>query len=203
MKNFVIVIGRQYGGGGRKLGKALAEHLEVPYYDKELLAKAAEALGYSEKIFDKADEKKPSFLRSLLSFNYGATTALYNNFSLSNENIYRLQSEVIKSICEKSSCVIVGRTADYVMRDHPGLISIFVHSPEEVRARRIVERGEASSRHEAIEMAHKKDSDRESYYNYFTNRKWGKADNYDLTVDSSKFSLENIVKLIADHIDNN
>ncbi len=196
MDNFVIVIGRQYGGGGRKLGKALAKKLNVPYYDKELLAEAAERMGYSENIFNKADEKRPSFLRSLLSFNYGATSAPYNTFSLNNENIYRLQSDVIRQICAQGSCVIVGRTADYVMREHPGLLSIFVHAPQPVRISRIVENKEAGGEDDAADMIKKKDHDRESYYNYFTNRKWGDAANYDLTVDSSKFDLDDIISLI-------
>lgn len=200
MGNFVIVIGRQYGGGGRKLGKTLAARFGVPYYDKELLAEAAKTMGYSEKIFDRADEKKPSILRSLLSFNYGATSAPYNTFSLTNENIYRLQSDVIRRICEKSSCVIVGRTADYIMREHPGLLSIFVHAPLEKRVAGIIERGEAGDENEARELINRKDHDRESYYNYFTNRHWGRASNYDLTVDSSKFALSEIVTLIEAHL---
>lgn len=200
MSDFVIVIGRQYGAGGRRLGKLLAQKLNIPYYDKELLAEAAESLGISPEFFKKVDEKRPSFIRSLLSFNYGATSAADNRGSLSEENLYHMQSQVIKSICEKGSCVIVGRTADYVMRDHPGLLSIFVHAPEETRAQNILKREEAKDLHDALEKAKKNDRTRESYYNYFTNRAWGHAANYDLTIDSSKFSLDETASFIISHL---
>lgn len=202
MNDFIIVIGRQYGAGGRKLGKRLAETLNVPYYDKELLSEAADALGFSKELFLKADEKKPSILRSFLSFNYGSPSASFSSYTLSDDNLYRAQSDVIKSICEKGSCVIVGRTADYVMRDHPGLLSIFVHAPEEHRAKAILERGEAKSMEEALDKARKFDRSRESYYNYFTNRHWGRADNYDLTFNSSRLSTEALLPLILSALPN-
>lgn len=202
MNDFIIVIGRQYGAGGRKLGKRLAETLNVPYYDKELLSEAADALGFSKELFLKADEKKPSILRSFLSFNYGSPSASFSSYTLTDDNLYRAQSDVIKSICEKGSCVIVGRTADYVMRDHPGLLSIFVHAPEEHRAKAILERGEAKSMEEALEKARKFDRSRESYYNYFTNRHWGRADNYDLTFNSSRLSTEALLPLILSALPN-
>lgn len=202
MNDFIIVIGRQYGAGGRKLGKRLAETLNVPYYDKELLSEAADALGFSKELFLKADEKKPSILRSFLSFNYGSPSASFSSYTLSDDNLYRAQSDVIKSICEKGSCVIVGRTADYVMRDHPGLLSIFVHAPEEHRAKAILERGEAKSMEEALDKARKFDRSRESYYNYFTNCHWGRADNYDLTFNSSRLSTEALLPLILSALPN-
>lgn len=202
MNDFIIVIGRQYGAGGRKLGKRLAETLNVPYYDKELLSEAADALGFSKELFLKADEKKPSILRSFLSFNYGSPSASFSSYTLSDDNLYRAQSDVIKSICEKGSCVIVGRTTDYVMRDHPGLLSIFVHAPEEHRAKAILERGEAKSMEEALDKARKFDRSRESYYNYFTNRHWGRADNYDLTFNSSRLSTEALLPLILSALPN-
>lgn len=198
MKDFVIVIGRQFGAGGRRLGKQLAETLKVPYYDKELLAEAAGALGFSQDIFQKADEKKPSMFRSFLSFNLGSPSASFDNYALNDDNLYRAQSEVIRSICKKGSCVIVGRTADYVMRDHPGLLSIFIHAPEEHRAQAILSRGDAATKDEAIDRLRKNDRSRESYYNYYTNRNWGRADNYDLTFDSSRIPQEQIIALIAE-----
>lgn len=198
MKDFVIVIGRQFGAGGRHLGKQLAEALGVPYYDKELLAEAAGSLGYSQDIFQKADEKKPSILRSFISFNFGSPSASFDNYTLNDDNLYRAQSEVIRSICKKGSCVIVGRTADYVMRDHPGLLSIFIHAPEEHRAQAVIKRGEAANQAEAIEKVRKNDRTRESYYNFYTNRHWGRASNYDLTFDSSRIPMEHILSLLTD-----
>ncbi len=200
MNNFIIVIGREYGAGGRRLGKELANRLDIPYYDKELISEAAESIGISKKLLMKADEKRPSLLRSFLSFNYGATSAPVPGNSLSEETLYELQSRVIRAICEKGPCVIVGRTADYVMREHPGLLSVFVHAPEKIRAKVVKERGEADTLQHAIEIAKKSDRERESYYNYFTNRKWGAASNYDLTFDSSKFSLDEIISVIRSRL---
>ncbi len=202
MNDFIIVIGRQYGAGGRLLGKKLAEKLNIPYYDKELLSEAADSLGFSKELFLKADEKKPSILRSFISFNYGSFSDSFSHETLTEDNLYRAQSEVIKTICSKGSCVMVGRTADYVMRDHPGLLSVFIHAPEMHRAESIVARGETTSIDEAIDKLRKCDKSRESYYNYFTNRQWGKADNYDLTFNSSRISLDGILTLIISHLSN-
>ena len=200
MSPFVIVIGRQYGAGGRSLGKKLAEILEIPYYDKELLSESADALGFSKELFMKADEKKPSLFRSFLSFNYGSPSAAFSSYVISDDNLYHAQSHVIKSIAEKGSCIIVGRTADYVLRHHPGLISVFVHAPIEHRAKSILERGEADTESAALEKARKLDKSRESYYNFFTNRNWGRSDNYHLSFDSSFTSVDDMANFIASQI---
>lgn len=200
MEKFVIVIGRQYGAGGRSFGKKLAKKLNVSYYDKELLSKAAEELGFDQNIFNKNDERKPSFLRSLLSFSYGSTNGISSDGTLSQENIYRFQSETIKSIARKESCVIVGRTADYLLRNDNNLISIFIHAPIEKRARTIMERDNLDSINEAISKALKHDRIRENYYNFFTNRKWGEASNYNISFDSSKMPEEIMIQLIENII---
>lgn len=198
-ERFVIVIGRQYGSGGRRIGRMLARELGVPYYDKSLLSEAAAELGYSQDIFALKDEKRPSLLRSILSFNYGAPTAEISHSPMSDENIYQFQSRVISEICERGSCVIVGRTADYVMRHHPRLVSLFIHAPAETRARAVMRRGEADNPAKARDIALKCDSRRQSYYNYYTNRDgWGRADNYHLTFDSSRISDDAILAAVRD-----
>lgn len=197
MEKFLIVIGRQYGAGGRLFGKMLADELGVSYYDKELLAAAAEKSGFSKDIFAKQDEKRPSALRSMLSFSYGSTSGSYNPHTLSGENIYRAQAEIIRDICEQESCVIVGRTADYIMRHHPKMLSIFIHAPEPKRAETIITRGESENLKDASELIHKKDRARESYYNYYTGREWGSAANYDLCLDSSKIPIHDMIKMIS------
>lgn len=202
MEKFVIVIGRQYGAGGRRFGKLLAQKLGVSYYDKELLGAAAEQSGFSKEIFAKQDEKRPSVLRSMLSFSYGSTSGSYNPHTLSGENIYRAQSDIIRNICSRESCVIVGRTADYVMRHHPNLISIFIHAPEQQRIKSIIQRGEASNERETLEIIKKKDRERESYYNYYTGRNWGAASNYDICLDSSKIPMERMADLVVEILEN-
>lgn len=201
--NIIVVIGRTYGSGGRRIGRLIADRLNIPYYDKSLLKKAAEKLGYSPDIFVNKDEKRPSLLRSLLSFNYGAPTANINETAMSDEKLYEFQSRVIKEITNKESCVIVGRTADYILRDYPGMISIFIHSPLEIRCQHIIDRGEVSDLNEAKAIANKIDHQRESYYNYYTNRHWGHCDNYHISIDSSKVTDDIILDMVKNIIDKN
>lgn len=180
----VVVIGRRFGAGGRAIGKIVAERLGISYYDNELLMETARQFGFSRHIFDGADEKRPSFLKRLLSQSYGVQEA-YNTEALSCESLYQAQSRVIRSIAQKGPCVIVGRTADYILRDFSSLTSIFLHAPLQYRASKIMDRGDASSLEEATELAKRRDKDREAYYNYFTGRQWGVASNYGLSLDSS------------------
>lgn len=195
----IIVIGRQFGSGGRRIGKLISERLQCPYYDKELLSKTAESMGYAREIFDLHDEKKPSPFRTLLQGVYGIADNFHDT-SMSAEHLYKEQSRVIRELAEKGSCVIVGRTADYVMRHHPGLVSVFLHAPVELRARAIVKRGDSISEEQAIDLANKHDHNREKYYNYYTGReRWGKADNYHISIDASSLSDSEIADIIIDY----
>lgn len=194
--DMIIVIGRQFGSGGRRIGKLVAQKAGIKYYDSELLAKAAEMMGYSRHIFDIHDEKKPSFFRSLLQGTVGVADN-FHDVSISGERLYKVQAEVIRRICREGPCVIVGRTADYVMRGHKGLTSVFLHAPIEIRANAILKRGESSDLEEAIEKAKKFDKNRESYYNYYTGSQlWGKAENYSLSLDSSLLDDETAAGII-------
>ncbi|MDE6650571.1 MAG: cytidylate kinase-like family protein [Muribaculaceae bacterium] len=196
----IIVIGRQYGGTGRKTGRALADKLGLPYYDKEIINKVSAKYGYDPDILHRADEKKPSPFRSMLLGKYGVMD-MYATSPLSRESLYEAQTNVIRQICGEGSCVIVGRTADYIMRDHPGLISVFIHAPKEWRAQNLIRRGEATSMQDALAKIKKADGDREGYYNYFTGRKWGTAENYHLSIDASLIDPDEMVELIARFID--
>ena len=154
-------------------------------------------MGYSPEIFEKKDEKRPSLIRSILSFTYGANTANIDGAPMSDEKIYEYQSKVIGDICGRESCVIVGRTADYVMRDHPRMVSLFIHAPLKHRIDAIIERGETDSEEEAKEIAKSHDHNRESFYNYYTNREnWGKASNYDLSFDSTRVDEDTILATV-------
>lgn len=195
----IIVIGREFGSGGRTIGRKLASRLGISYYDKELLSEAAESLGYSPEIFVHADERRPSPLRSLLQGVYGIADNFHTT-SMSGERLYHAQSLVIQKICAMGSCVIVGRTADHVMRNHPGLVSVFLHAPIEKRVANIMARRDAMTADKAEELARKYDHDREGYYNYFTGRPWGKASNYHLTIDSSSVSEDDVVGIIAAYV---
>ena len=196
----IIVIGRQYGGTGRKTGRKLADMLGIPYYDKEIINKVSASYGFDPDILHRADEKKPSPFRSMLLGKYGVMD-MYATSPLSRESLYEAQTNVIRQICTEGSCVIVGRTADYIMRNHPGLVSVFIHAPREWRAKNLIARGEASTMQEALAKIKKADNDREGYYNYFTGRKWGAADNYHLTLDASHINYDEMVALIANYIE--
>lgn len=196
----VVVIGREFGSGGRAVGRIVANRLGIPYYDKELLSEAADRLGFSHRIFADADEKRPSMFRSLMQGLYGVPDN-FNTDSMSGEGVYQSQSRAIREICSKDSCVIVGRTADYVMRDHPGLVSVFLHAPVGFRAQKILDRGDAKTLQQATEMARKSDRNRSHYYNYFTGRNsWGKASNYHLSLDASRLTDEVAADIIISFI---
>lgn len=197
-EKILIVIGRQFGSGGKRIGQLVADRLGVSYYDKELMTEAAQTFGFSPEIFARTDEKRPSPFRSVLHLVLGAPQASSDPDTLSPENIYGAQSRVIKGLCSHESCVIVGRSADYVMRDHPHLLSVFLHAPEHIRTARILRRGEVRTEDEAIELARKRDTEREGYYNYYTGRRWGVSSNYNLSIDTSMMSDEESAELIAD-----
>lgn len=193
---FLIVIGRQFGSGGRTIGKIIANQLHIGYYDTELLKMAAKCEGLSQDVFRNHDEKKPSVLKALLQGAYGIADN-FHTVPFTGINTYNMQCKVIKDICKNESCVIVGRNADYIMRNHPRLFSVFLHAPLEHRIARIMERQEAPNRVKAIELAQQNDKRREGYYNFYRGeKKWGIADNYDMTLDTSNFENETVANLI-------
>ena len=193
---YIIVIGRQFGCGARKLGTALAEKLGIPYYDKELLSHAAQKCGMRPEIFAQTDECRPSLLRSMTEVFFGLGSECFSRSSMSPDSIYEMQSKVIRDICAKGPCIIVGRTADYVARDLPNIASIFLHAPIDYRTKTICSRGDSDCQARAAELARRRDHDRENYYNYYTGRQWGAASNYDLCLDCSSLPLDNAVELI-------
>lgn len=195
----VIVVGRQFGSGGRNLGKMLAERFGLPYYDKEILSKTAERYGFSPEIFAKYDEKRPSPLRSFFTHSFGVPE-VYTSSSMSGEKIYEAQGIVIRDLAEEHGGVFVGRSADYILRDYPDMLSIFLHAPIEKRAKVLVDRGDANTIEQGIELARKLDSNRENFYNYFTGRRWGHCDNYHLSLDASRLSPEQLLEVVCAYI---
>lgn len=193
----IIIIGRQYGSGGRRLGKFLAADLGIPYYDKELLHEAASSLGIRADLFEMADERRRSKFASMISANYGASS-YFSSGAMHDGTLYQMQSDVIRRLLEKGPCVIVGRTADYIGRDLPHLVSLFLHADKPVRIKRTLERMPDMEEREADSWLDRQDSRRQDYYNYYTGRKWGHASNYDICINTSKLTVEqtaDIVKL--------
>lgn len=193
----IITIGRQFGSGGYDVGKLLAQRLGIAFYDKELLGRAAKESGINPELFARADEQPTnSFLYSMSL----GTVGLHTGFMatpdyLTNDKLFALQSETIRTIANEHPCVIIGRCADYVLREEPGLVSVFIHSDIERRVARVRERCDLSAE-QARQTIKKTDRRRSSYYNYFTDRNWGGVDNYDLAIDSGRVGIEGAVALI-------
>ena len=201
-KNFVITIGRQFGSGGRELGKLLASTFGIEYYDKELLQEAAKQAGMSPEFFAQSDERAPSFLSEMFAVGTGYNPAsCYScSSSLTGDSVYCAQSEFIRKIANEKSCVIVGRSADYVLREHPRCVNIFVHSSEEDCIARIMRRGDKPTPEQARTIAHKTNKLRANYYNFYTDKRWGDAASYDLALNTSLLKMEDAVAIIAEYI---
>lgn len=180
----------------------MAKGLGVAYYDKELLSEAAKSSGVNEDFFEAADERSPRFFSSLWSFNLGYNTGAYfiGDTPLSDDSIYRAQSEVMTQLADRGPCVIVGRTADYLLRNHCKVVSVFVHSSIEDRVQRIMSRGDAKTEKEAREKAEKKNKLRAEYYNFYTDKKWGDAASYDLSIDASLLGTQATAMFIIDFV---
>ncbi|MDD3185413.1 MAG: cytidylate kinase-like family protein [Anaerostipes sp.] len=196
----VITIGRQYGSGGHLIGKKLAEELDIPFYDSELLKVAAKESGICEEIFESFDEKPTtSFLYSLVmdpySLGYNS-----NSFDLPlNHKVFLAAFDTIKDIASKGPCVIVGRCADYALEDFDNCVSVFIHAPFEARIKRIQEEYGVPE-NKSKEALIKKDKQRASYYNYYSSNKWGDAKSYDFSLDSQFLGIDDTVELIKDII---
>ncbi|MBQ2753377.1 MAG: cytidylate kinase-like family protein [Firmicutes bacterium] len=191
----IITIGRQYGSGGREVGQKLAAEYGISYYDKELLAMASEKSGIAVDMFEKHDEKYiSSFLYSLVAGAYG------ENGLPMDHKIFLEQLRTIKDLADKGPCVIIGRCADYALRDYDNAINIYLHGNAEKRVERAVKAYGVDSA-KAAEIVVKTDKQRASYYNFYTGRKWGDIQNYDLTIDSTMLGIDNTVKLIKEFVD--
>ena len=196
-KPVIITIGRQFGSGGHEIGRKLAEKLGFETYDKELLKLQAQHSGIAEKVLESYDESPTSsLLYSIVmdvypSMNYVGTSL--------NQQVYQAQFDSISKLQEKGNCVIVGRGADYILRDYPNLISVFIHADIMERARRVAE-FEKVSVEKAKDIITKADKKRASFYNFQTDKKWGQASSYMLSIDSGVLGYEGTVDLIAEFV---
>lgn len=199
-ENYVITIGRQMGSGGRDLGRKIAERLGVDFYDKKLLMEAARKSGLIPEIFERDDERSPSVFSGAVGFAMGLIGSQALTGAAGDDTVYRAQSEVIRELGETKSCVIVGRTADYVLREHPRCVNIFVHAPEDECVKRMMARGEHAAEADARARCRKINKLRSSYYNFYTDRQWGAAATYDLTVNSALLPMDELADFVTDYI---
>lgn len=192
-EKIIISIGRQYGSGGREIGKRLAKEFNIDFYDKELLTLAAKESGFSEEILKENDENhNGSFLYSLVMGTYTGG----NNLPL-NHKLFLAQFDTIKKLAEEKSCVIIGRCADYALEYNPNCIKVFIHADIDSRIKRVIEEYGVSPE-KVEEVIKKTDKKRESYYNFYTGKKWGLMENYDITINSSFSGIDGAVRVIAD-----
>lgn len=201
MDKYIITIGRQFGSGGRSIGQKIAEKLNINFYDKELISIAAKESGTDPEIFKDVDEKAANSLLYSLStgmYGFGSGFSAMGDLPV-NDKLYLLQHKIIKEIAEKESCVIVGRCADYVLRENPDCVNIFIYADMAFRKEQSVKKhgiDEARAEH----IINKTDKSRANYYSFYSGQKWGMAENYDLCINSSKLSEDKIVDLIIDYI---
>ena len=197
-KNLVITVARQYGSGGREIGVRVAELLGIKSYDKELITMAAQKTGLSPETAGKVDERATSSLLYTLamgSSSYGNSTLGYD--VPVNDKLFITQSEIIKELVDESDCVVIGRCGDYVLRDHPNRISVFIYADLETRVQRVMLRHNLKE-NEARDLIKKTDKRRVNYYNFYTGRKWGHYNHYHASLDSGLLGIEGTARIIAD-----
>lgn len=200
-KNYMITIGRQFGSGGREIGEALAKKLGIPYYDKELISMAAKESGMDSEVFDNVDERATNSLLYSLSMGlYSFGNGFSNSSELPvNDRLYILQHQIIKKLADEGPCVIVGRCADYVLKDNENCVNIFIHANMEYRKKRAIEIHDVK-KNKAEQIINKTDKVRANYYGFYSGQKWGFAQNYDLCIDSSKLTTDQAVSLIESYV---
>ncbi|MED9903345.1 MAG: cytidylate kinase-like family protein [Lachnospiraceae bacterium] len=198
-KNIVITIARQYGSGGKTIGEMLANNLGIHYYDKELIKLASDESGINESLFVKADETKtPSLFKSANVYQGELIPPESDDFT-SDDNLFNYQAKIVKELAEEESCVIIGRCADYVLKDYDNVLSVFIHAPEDFCIEQAAKKHSMSLK-ELDKFIARTDKKRADYYKYYTGREWTDARNYDLCLDSSKLGFERCVEEIKAYI---
>ena len=196
MTHIIINVGRQLGSGGHDIGRMLALDFQAKYYDRELLNLAAKESGFSEKFFEQNDEKK-GFLKGLFNMQTSHISggSMYKT-NFSQESLFQFQSDAIQKAAKEGSCVFVGRCADYILRDFPNTVNIFITASMKYRIAQVMNKQHINAE-EARKFIESKESKRAAYYNYYTGKKWGAAESYDLCIDSSILGLTDTEKIIA------
>lgn len=201
-EKYIINIGRELGSGGKSIGERLAQFYNIHVYDKKLIKLAAEESGLCQKFFEKADESNKGFIASLMGgmrIPFLGDGSMYDNY-LSNDALFKIQSDVIRKLAEQESCIFIGRCADYILRDHPRCVNIFITADMEDRIKRICSLNPELSAEDAEIYLEKADKKRSSYYNYYSNKIWGAAATYHLCINSSVLGLDGTTEYIKEFI---
>ena len=201
-ENYVINLGRQLGSGGKEIGEKLAKEFGIAFYDKELIKLASDESGLCKEFFEKADERaSQSIIGGLFGtrFPFISDGAIPYGSCLSNDSLFKIQSDVIRELAERQSCLFVGRCADYILRDHPRCVNVFVSASKEARIERLMRIHNIPSE-AAEELMEKADKKRSSYYNYYSYKTWGAAETYHLCIDSSVLGIDGTVQFIKEFV---
>ena len=198
----VITIGRQFGSEGREIGERLAANLGIPFYDKELLTRAAKESCFCEEMLQNHDERPTnSFLYNLVmdTYSFGYNTSTFVDMPISHK-VFLAQFDTVKKIADEGPCVIVGRCADYALSDYDNVLKLFIYGNDEDRCKRLMNRFKLEEK-EATDLMNKTDKKRSSYYNYYSSKKWGHAESYDLCINSSQLGIDKTVNLIVQAVE--
>lgn len=198
--HFIINIGRQLGSGGLQIGRLLSEHLDIPFYDKELITLASKESGLAKEVFEKVDEKRRFTLTGGLLGNKSSILddGFTDNYQW-NELLFKIQSDVIRELAREKPAIFIGRCADYVLRDHPYTLNVFICAEQIDRVKRIKENCTLTEK-KALDLMERADKKRAGYYNYYTNKQWGVAESYHLCINSSVLGIEETTRLIEDFL---
>lgn len=189
----IITIGRQFGSGGREIGKKLSAKLGIPYYDKEILTEASKKSGYSEKLFEKHDEKPTSSFLYALAMGVNSMGQAYQKPLLLE--MYLAQFDAIRKLADEGPGIFIGRCSDYILNDRDDVFNVFIHADMKTRIERVCESNDVSAKAAEI-MCLKGDKDRASYYDYYSDNKWGDGRHYDLCINTSKVPIDKAVEII-------
>ncbi len=200
-KRTIICISREYGSGGSEVADLLAKHLNIPRYDKELIQQTAVDLGLSDELVKSIDEKPVSW--ASMGFPHGLRNPYRTDFETLfytlNDRVFTIQSQTIRKIAERGSCILVGRVANDILKDDPDLLSIFIHARQEFKVQRTMSLEDIPEK-EATDRMRKMDRERAKYYNYYAQKHWGQCTTYDLALSTSRFGIAGTVRIILEAI---
>lgn len=192
----VITIGREYGSGGREIGEKIAKELGIPFYDKVLIDMIAQDLGMAAGYVEEASEKMTmSQAFNISTYGYYTMSPIVEHVQVIKEDIFISQSKIIKELAEKGPCVIVGRCADYILRDREDVLNVFIHADYDFREKKAIEEYGIDPKN-AHHIVKKSDKARAKHYSFYCEKKWGSVGNYHMMLDSGKFGIDNAVKMI-------
>lgn len=202
--NTIITIGRQYGSAGHEIGEKVAQYFGINFCDKEILSRAAKDSGFCEEMIQHHDERPTSsFLYNLVmdTYSFGYNSSSFVDMPISHK-VFLAQFDAIKSFANEGPCVIVGRCADYALSDYNNVINIFIFADEAFKIDYIMKHDpQIDTESKARDLFIKKDKQRQSYYNYYSSKKWGRADTYDLCINSATLGVDGTVNLITQYVE--